>query len=128
MDTKLNTSQQCSLVAKKSNNIWSFVRQSIASGLGKVILPVHSVLCSEVASGVLCCLLGSTAQVDYSVCLACSFFFLFGLLLLFSCFLTLLRTPSQKSVLYLNYNFLKGSCTVIVFISMFSFHLFLHNY
>lgn len=74
MDTKLNTSQQCSLVAKKSNNIWSFVTQSISSGLGEVILPIHSVLCSEVASGALCCLLGSTAQVDYSVCLAWGFF------------------------------------------------------
>ena len=44
MDTKMNMSQQCALVAKKSNGTLGSVRQSIASRSREVILPHYSAL------------------------------------------------------------------------------------
>ena len=42
--TKLNTSQQCALVAKVADGVLGCIRQSIASRSREVILPLYSVL------------------------------------------------------------------------------------
>ncbi|GAB0208906.1 mitochondrial enolase superfamily member 1 [Grus japonensis] len=44
VDTKLNTTQQCTLAAKKANGILGCIRQSIASRLREVILSLYSAL------------------------------------------------------------------------------------
>ncbi|KAJ7421912.1 hypothetical protein BTVI_15906 [Pitangus sulphuratus] len=44
VDNKLSMSQQCGLVAKKANGIPGCIRNSIASRLKKVILPLYQVL------------------------------------------------------------------------------------
>ena len=41
MGTRLNTSQQCALVAKRANGILGCTRPSIASSFRKVILPLY---------------------------------------------------------------------------------------
>lgn len=43
-DTKLNMSHQCALAANKANSVLGCSRQSIASGLKKVIFPFYSAL------------------------------------------------------------------------------------
>lgn len=44
VDTKLNMSQQCGLVPKKTCSILGCIRQSVASRSKEVILPLHSSL------------------------------------------------------------------------------------
>ena len=42
VDTKLNSSQQHALAAKKANDILGCIRKSVASRFREVILPLHS--------------------------------------------------------------------------------------
>ncbi|KAJ7415597.1 hypothetical protein BTVI_37847 [Pitangus sulphuratus] len=63
VDTRLNMSEPCALVAKKLDGILGCTRQSIASRSGEVMLPLVST--GEVAHGVPCPVLGSRVQERY---------------------------------------------------------------
>ena len=60
VDTKLAMSQQCALEAKKVNSLLGYIRQSIASRLREVILPLCSALVGHIQ--VLSPFLGSPVQ------------------------------------------------------------------
>jgi len=64
VDIKLNTSQQCVLVAKKVNASLDCIRQSIARRSREVIVPLSSPVSSpgEATTGVLGPVLGSPVQ------------------------------------------------------------------
>lgn len=61
MDTSSNMSQQCAPTAKAANCTLVYIRQSIASRSGKLILSSFLNI-SEVALGVLCLVLGPRVQ------------------------------------------------------------------
>jgi len=63
VDTKLSGSQQYALVAKKVDSLLGCIRQHLASTMGEVILPLHSVLERHFWSAVSSAGLPSTREI-----------------------------------------------------------------
>jgi len=59
--TKLNMSQQCTLVPKKAINMLGCIRNSVDNRSREAILPLYTTL-DEATAGVLCPVLGSSVK------------------------------------------------------------------